>query len=106
MTREPVHVLGGRLPAEVIRRVVRRNHGRFRACYEKALSADPNLEGRVAIRFVIGRDGAVSAVSNAGSDIPNSAVVQCVARAFHKLSFPSPEDGIVSVTYPLTFQPG
>ena len=106
ITRDPDITASGRLPAEVIRRVVRRNHGRFRACYEKALSTDPSLEGRVAIRFVIGRDGAVSAVSNAGSDIPNSAVVQCVARAFHRLSFPSPEDGIVSVTYPLTFQPG
>ena len=39
---------------------------------------------RVAFRcrFVIGRDGAVSNVSNGGSDMPDAAVVQCVVRAY------------------------
>jgi hypothetical protein len=98
--------VNGRLPAEVIRRIVRQNYGRFRMCYEQGLARNPNLEGRVGVRFVIGRDGAVSNVGNGGSDIPDSGVVSCVISAFYGLSFPQPEGGIVRVTYPIMFSPG
>jgi hypothetical protein len=98
--------VNGRLPAEVIRRIVRRNFGRFRMCYEQGLARNPNLEGRVAARFVIGRDGAVSNVSNGGSDLPDSGVVSCVLSAFYGLSFPQPEGGIVTVVYPIMLAPG
>jgi hypothetical protein len=97
--------VNGRLPAEVIRRIVRQNFGRFRMCYEQGLARNPNLEGRVGVRFVIGRDGAVSNVGNGGSDIPDSGVVSCVISAFYGLSFPQPEGGIVTVTYPIMFSP-
>ncbi len=98
--------VNGRLPAEVIQRIVRQNFGRFRMCYEQGLTRNPNLEGRVAVRFVIGRDGAVSNVGNGGSDIPDSGVVSCVVQAFYGLGFPQPEGGIVTVTYPIMFSPG
>jgi len=98
--------VSGRLPPEVIQRIVRQNYGRFRMCYEQGLAKNPNLEGRVAVRFVIGRDGSVSNVSNGGSDIPDSGVVQCVIRAYYGLSFPQPEGGIVTVVYPIMFSPG
>lgn len=98
--------VNGRLPAEVIRRIVRQNFGRFRMCYEQGLARNPNLTGRVAVRFVIGRDGSVSNVGNGGSDIPDSGVVSCVISAFYGLSFPQPEGGIVRVTYPIMFEPG
>ncbi|HKO89509.1 MAG TPA: AgmX/PglI C-terminal domain-containing protein [Polyangiaceae bacterium] len=98
--------VSGRLPAEVIRRIVRQNYGRFRLCYEQGLGRNPNLEGRVTVRFVIGRDGAVSNVSNGGSDLPDSNVVGCVVKAFYGLSFPKPEGGIVTVSYPIMLQPG
>lgn len=101
----PVTV-SGRLPPQVIQRVIRQNHGRFRLCYERGLSANPSLEGRVSVRFVIGRNGAVSNVANAGSSLPAADVVGCVVRAFYGLSFPKPEDGLVTVSYPLSFTPG
>jgi hypothetical protein len=98
--------VSGRLPPEVIQRIVRQNFGRFRLCYENGLRNNPNLQGRVAVRFVIGRDGAVSNVGNGGSDMPDGGVVSCVVRAFYGLSFPQPEGGIVTVTYPIMFSPG
>lgn len=98
-------VLGGRLPAETIRRIVRQNHGSFRSCYEQGLGRNPSLEGRVSARFMIDRDGSVSNVANGGSDLPDSQVVDCVLRVYYRLSFPAPEGGVVSVTYPLNFQP-
>lgn len=103
---EGVTSVSGRLPAEVIQRIVRQNYGRFKMCYERGLQGNPNLAGRVATRFVIGRDGAVSNVSNGGSDLPDSSVVGCVVKSFYGLSFPAPTDGIVTVVYPISFSPG
>lgn len=98
--------VSGRLPPEVVQRIVRQNFGRFRMCYEQGLRNNPNLAGRVSIGFTIGRDGTVGAVQNAGSDLPDSSVVGCVQGAFRGLSFPAPEAGIVKVVYPISFSPG
>ena len=95
----------GHLPPEVIARIVRQNFGRFRLCYENGLRNNPNLAGRVSVRFVIGRDGAVSNAANGGSDMADSSVVQCVIRQYYGLSFPTPEAGIVTVVFPVQFSP-
>ena len=84
---------------------MRQNFGRFRMCYEQGLVRNPNLQGRVTTRFIIDNRGAVSHAQSAGSDLPDAAVTGCVVRAFYGLSFPSPESGIVRVTYPLVFSP-
>ena len=75
-------------------------------CYEQGLIRNPNLEGRVEVRFVINRDGSVANVSNGGSDLPDSGVIGCVVNAYYGLSFPQPEGGIVTVAYPIMFSPG
>ncbi len=98
-------VVTGRLPKEVVRRIVRQNLGRFRFCYENGLRDNPNLQGRVTVRLVIGRDGSVTNVGG-GGDLPDKTVVSCVTRAFYGLRFPQPEGGIVTVSAPIVFTPG
>jgi hypothetical protein len=93
----------GRLAPEVIERIVRRSTGRLRLCYEAGLKRDPKLQGRVAVRFVIARDGTVSNVANAGSDLTDAEVVSCVMRAFSTLVYPQPWEGIVTVVFPIVF---
>jgi pSer/pThr/pTyr-binding forkhead associated (FHA) protein len=105
-TRTGTPTVSGRIPPEVIQRIVRQNHGRFRMCYEQGLASNPNLQGRVAVRFVIDNNGAVSFAGNGGGDLPSSEVNSCVVRAFYGLSFPAPEGGVVKVTYPIMFSPG
>lgn len=97
--------VSGRIPPEVIQRVVRQSFGRFRGCYEPALRSNPNLAGRVSVAFTIGRDGAVGSAQNGGSDLPDSAVVNCIVKSFYGLSFPAPEAGIVTVSYPIVLAP-
>ena len=104
--RQGATQVNGRLPPEVIQRIVRQNFGRFRLCYENGLRTNPNLQGRVAVKFVIDRSGAVSTASDGGSDLPDQGVVGCVVRGFGNLSFPQPEGGIVTVVYPIIFNPG
>ncbi len=95
----------GHLPPEVIQRIVRQNFGRFSFCYQNGLKTNPNLEGRVTVKFVIGRDGGVQLAADGGSDIPDQSVKQCVVSSFAGLSFPAPDNGMVTVVYPLMFTP-
>jgi hypothetical protein len=102
----PQITTNGRLDPAVIQRIVRQNSGRFVACYQDGLRTNPGLEGRVATAFVIGRDGTVTtAHDTSGSDLPDQNVRACVAKAFYGVSFPEPAGGIVSVVYPLVFNP-
>ncbi len=98
--------VSGRLPREVVHRTLRNNYGRVEMCYEKGLARNPNLEGRVTVRFIIGNDGKVSNVSNGGSDLPDAEVVTCVMHAYSRVSFPQPEGGVVTVVYPISFTRG
>jgi len=95
----------GRLPREVIVRVVRNNFGRFLRCYEAGLSHNAVLKGRVQVRFVITSDGALSDVEDSGSDLPDAGVIRCVMSSMYGLSFPPPEGGPVKVVFPLSFGP-
>jgi hypothetical protein len=97
--------VNGRLPPEVVQRIVRQNFGRFRLCYEQGLQSNPALTGRVTVKFQIDASGAVTNVADGGSDLPSTGTVACVVRGFTNLSFPQPEGGIVSVTYPVHFSP-
>jgi hypothetical protein len=97
--------VNGHLPPEVIQRIVRQNFGRFSFCYQNGLKQNPNLEGRVTVKFVIARDGSVAFAADGGSDIPDAGVKQCVVSGFTGLSFPAPDNGMVTVVYPLMFTP-
>ncbi len=97
--------ISGRLPPEVIQRIVRHNFGRFRLCYEDVLRERPRATGRVVVSFMIDLDGAVSSAVATDSTFPEHAMASCVASGFAALTFPAPEGGIVSVTYPIAFAP-
>ena len=96
----------GRIPPEVIQRVVRSHFGEFKVCFEAALRTAPGLAGTVRIKFVIALDGHVSSAVDGGSTLPDATVISCVASAIGTLVFPSPEGGIVTVEYPIIFSPG
>jgi hypothetical protein len=103
--REGHPEVNGHLPAEVIQRVVRANFGRFRNCYDTGLRSNPSLAGRVVTKFIIGRDGSVTVSADGGSDMADRSVVNCVVRSYQNLSFPAPQNGQVTVTYPISFSP-
>lgn len=103
-------MIRGRLPAEVIQRTVREIFGKARQCYEDARTRDPHLRGRVTTRFTIERDGHVSQATaidlpGAPPRLPDAKAVSCVVAWFASLSFPPYEDGIVTVAYPIIFNP-
>jgi hypothetical protein len=95
----------GRLPPDVIQGVVRSHFGAYRDCYEAGLLRNPSMKGTVRVSFTIERDGSVSHASGEGSDLPDPEVVRCVVDGMGKATFPPPDDGTVTVIYPIQFSP-
>jgi len=98
----------GNIDGELIRQVIRRNSAQIRACYEEQLIRFPQLEGRVAIRFVINSEGTVdsSKVNHSAMTPRNTEIGNCVANKIRLLEFPRPRGGgTAQVTYPFIFKP-
>jgi hypothetical protein len=96
----------GRLPPEQIQSVVRARYDAFRKCYEAGLARDPGLRGRVTTRFLIDAHGRVSMAHIAGNELTDCEVTACMIEELKKCVFPEPEGGVVTVVYPLVFEPG
>ncbi|MDD9946993.1 MAG: TonB family protein [Myxococcales bacterium] len=91
----------GSLSKEVIRRVIRRHINEVRFCYEQELNSRPDLQGRVAVKFIISPTGAVQTAAVSKSTLGNAKAEQCIAKAVRRWTFPAPEGGgIVVVNYP------
>ena len=91
----------GSLSKEVIRRIIRRHINEVRFCYEQELNSRPDLQGRVAVKFIISPTGAVQTAAVSKSTLGNAKAEQCIAKAVRRWTFPAPEGGgIVVVNYP------
>lgn len=95
----------GKLEPEIVRRIVRREFGRVRMCYELALKQDPTLGGTVTVNFVIRPDGEVGKVTSS-SELKHAETVACIERTFRGLGFPQHEGGLVTVAVPIELTPG
>ena len=95
----------GRLAPERIRSVVVDNLELFGKCYEDGRRASPKLQGKVTVKFEIDPNGVVTKSADARSDLPDTGVVQCVVDAYRTLRFPRPDSGVVTVYFPLIFNP-
>ena len=97
----------GALDKSLIDRVIKRNMSQIRYCYQRQLSKNPSLSGKITIKFVISKTGSVSRASVKRSTMGNKAVESCIAGRFRRFKFPQPKGGgIVIVSYPFIFSPG
>jgi len=94
----------GSIDKDMIRRIVRAHINEVRHCYNLGLAKDPNLKGRLAIRFVLGGAGEVS-TSTVAMSIGDEEVDRCVAAAVKRWKFPH-GCGNSIVTYPFVLEPG
>lgn len=101
----PVHT--GTLAQAVVDGVVQDELSSIRACYEQGLARDPELSGKLEVKFVIGADGRVSSATTKSSTLGDPEVESCVNFRFMMMRFPPPEGGgIVVASHPFTFAPG
>jgi len=99
----------GSLTKDQIRRVVQQHRSEIAYCYEKELSKDPSLAGRVTVRFTISASGSVVSAVVRDTTLNNAEVEACVTNSVRRWVFPEPDGGgIVIVNYPFNFlrEPG
>ena len=100
-------IILGALDRSLIDEVIKRHMNQIRYCYQRELTKNPSLAGKIVVKFVIAKDGTVSSASKKNSSMNNAGVEQCVVGRFMRMQFPEPKGGgIVIVSYPFTFLPG
>ncbi len=97
-------ITGGLTKAD-IKKVIHKNRNQIRFCYEQGLATNKNLEGRVAIQWVINGQGNVVMATVSQSDMAVKSVEQCMVAKIKTWKFPEPKGGgIVEVNYPFIFK--
>lgn len=95
----------GGLSREVIAAYIQSQLGPILFCYERQLSANPQLYGKVAVRFSIKGDGYVESSEISETTLKSKSVESCLLSQVNKWKFPKPQGGTkVVVTYPFMFK--
>jgi outer membrane biosynthesis protein TonB len=97
-------IVGG-LDREVIAAYIRSKLGEILYCYERQLSASPDLFGKVGVKFTISGNGGVETQRIGDTTLKNATVEGCILQRVARWKFPAPEGGTkVLVTYPFLFK--
>ncbi|MFV8756663.1 AgmX/PglI C-terminal domain-containing protein [Nannocystaceae bacterium ST9] len=97
---------GSGIDRDMVRRIVRAHINEVRSCYNAGLTKNPNLEGRVLIKFTIIPNGKVSSAMVEENTTKESSVGDCIAKAVKRWSFPKASKGTAIVTYPFRLSNG
>jgi hypothetical protein len=94
---------GGALSPDDVRRVVDQHIGEIQFCYEKQLTKQAGIAGRVLVEWTVKPDGSVSMSRAAEATLSSPAAVQCMLDRVKTWKFPRPQGGSVTVRYPFVF---
>ena len=99
-------VILGALDRSLIDEVIKRHMNQIKYCYQRELTLDPALRGKLVVKYTIAKDGSVSSASLKTTTMNNPKVEECVVGRFLRMRFPPPNGGgIVLVSYPFLFAP-
>jgi hypothetical protein len=84
---------------------VRSNFGRFRRCYEGALSRKAALEAQLVVRLKLGADGKTTNVEKASGTLADSQMLSCALDAFKNTQLEARERPNTIIELPLLFAP-
>ena len=79
--------------------------GQVRGCYERALSHNAGLQGKVEVDVRIGPTGEVCSAALYKDGLNDPAVTSCVLQRFRSGTFPKPAGGCVDTRVPINFVP-
>ena len=96
----------GKVDASVVRQKIHRDLPKINRCYESALRYEPELSGKVKVRFAVVRKGHVQSVRVVENTTGHEGVERCVARVLSGIKFQSRRSGKpLSFTLPFIFAP-
>ena len=76
----------------------------IRSCYERRLSENPNLAGKVYVKFGVSPQGTASSVElNPGAEINDAPMLSCLSNVMERIRFSKAIAGNTRYQYPLLF---
>ncbi len=88
------------LDPKTLRRAIKRQMPKLRACYERALKGDDRLQGRMTLAWKVRTDGGVEDVRIRQDDMQEPRLRKCVVTSVAGWRFPQGTEDI-GVEYPL-----
>lgn len=86
-----------------VMKVIRASNAAIKRCYDKALTNNPSLKGKIAVKIVVKEDGRVGSVELSEDTLKDADVAKCVKGIIGRLRFPKPEGGPATIVYPYSF---
>ncbi|MNK98708.1 hypothetical protein D3C87_1190800 [compost metagenome] len=104
LIEEESEITGG-LDRDIIAQYIKSQLGQILYCYERQLSGNAGLYGKVAVKFTIGPTGKVEQQLIGNTTLKNATVEGCILNKVAAWKFPAPQGGTrVLVTYPFLFK--
>ncbi|MEK7395182.1 MAG: AgmX/PglI C-terminal domain-containing protein, partial [Fibrobacterota bacterium] len=89
---------GSRSPESILR-VIRQHIGGFRYTYEKYLRNNPNLGGKISLKFTIAPSGDIIQISIVNTNTGDGGLDDEIKDKARRMKFDQIEKGNVTVTY-------
>ena len=86
-----------------VMKVIRASNAAIKRCYDKALTNNPSLKGKIAVKIIVKEDGRVGSVELSEDTLRDADVAKCVKGIIGRLRFPKPEGGPATIVYPYSF---
>lgn len=94
----------GEIDEQSLHRALERELDRANACFGSVdVQRRPYLGGTIELRFRVEANGALKHLFVIKSTVGAIGVERCVRDAFKKVKLPTPKQGAVELTYPLTY---
>jgi len=90
----------GQIDASSVARVFQRRRGAIRGCYEAVLKVNPNVRGRITIRFTIGPAGRITDINASENTTGDTSIARCIVDRVRGWRFDPPSGGSVTFSYP------
>jgi hypothetical protein len=86
----------GQIDKRDVSRVLRRRAGAVRKCYEKALRRNPNLSGKLTVKFQIGTNARITRIKIMKNRTGDAGIANCVKAKMRSWKFKAPTGGAVT----------
>ena len=99
---------GSSLDRNMLQQPIRDALPEIRACYEDGLRRDPELSGKVVVRYLVDPDGTIARASlvDRSSTLRDERTEVCILRVMGKLRYRPAFRGRISVTDPCPVSTG
>ncbi len=95
----------GSVDMDLVEGVLRSLTPSVRACYDRALESEPDLQGTMVLILTLGTSGQItsSTLDVTSSSLTNTDLKRCVERQVKSRNYPIPEGGQITFSYPFRF---